>query len=435
MTENELADTVEGSTAVIETAVDAPEPDEAETDTAEEAVSETEETEESVDVESPDDETATNDDPFAELEPQFWTPDQVKGLRIPKDVKAELNRVTEIAQRSATLLDDFGGEFAVSALKPFASILTKAAATDDELADSLGAMLEANPQVTMQLMMGAAQGVLENPRLADEYFQNEFGKNATRANFQALSDILDEFEATPDKIKELLQYDKAGLLETEYARSEFKTNFAETNLYREMQEKQASLEKKLQEQSELISDPEKLEAFRNKGRDTKSVDRAVQDFDNDFASEIPKVIDAIVDRVKWGDGHLTQLVKDVIVAKLKQSPEYTETVKFIKQTGQYRSGDKKIPLASANQNLLNNRAKALALETVRGVQTHFKAITENVSRNAQIVKKQAQEQAVKKATAPIPSEGLTLEEQVTALQNRFKQQIAASQASQVASQV
>lgn len=409
-------------TAVETTAVDTPEP-EVDESAAEEAADEVELTEsvetetdpESEDSDDPEslDEPVTPVDEFSEFEKRYRSEEDIRKLRIPKELKEEFLELTKEAQSKAEVLEEIGGDFGVEAFKPFAKVLKKSAATDDELAEVATALFEANPNVAMQFIAGAAQSVLSTPHVADEYLQNEFGSySATRQNISDMVDILDQFQVDVPRVQRLLELDKAGLLDVEFAEQEFQTNFEETNLYREMLVKQEEQQRQIAEMQYMLSNPQQF-TTPNAG---VPVTEVLYEFDQDFQAEVPKKIDAVLSKVDWGSGELAKIVKENILSKLRYSDEFTEIARFVTQLGKYKLGDKRVPMASANLHILGNKAQAMALELVRGVQADMKKVTTG-SRNTKTAQNNTPKQ--KAAGVAMPGTSASLEDRQAKARERF----------------
>ena len=404
-------------TAVDETAVDTPEPEveDSAADKAADEVEPTESVEEDADAEEPEglDEPAEPVDEFSEFEKRYRSEDEIRKLRIPKELKEEFMELTQEAKTRAEVLEEIGGDFGIEAFKPFAKALKKSSATDDELADAAQALFEANPNVAMQFVAGAAQSILSTPATADEYLQNEFGSyNATRENISYMVDVLDQFQVDVPRVQRLLELDKAGLLDVEFAEQEFQSNFQETDLYRDMLTKQEEQQRQIAEMHYMLNNPQQFTA-QNAGVPTTAV---LQEFDEDFQVEVPKKIEAVLSKVDWGQGELAKMVKENILSKLRYSDEFTEIARFVAQMGRYKQGDKRVPMASANMHILGNKAQAMALELVRGIQADMKKVTTG-SRSA----KAAQNGTAKPKSGGVqmPSTSGSLEDRQAKARERF----------------
>lgn len=427
-------------TSVAETATDStPEPNVP--DTATEEVDAVETPDEAVETDEADAAATTDEptesaepDPFSDIEPKYLTGDEIKKLRIPKDVKAELERTTTIAQNSTRLIEDAGGETALTALKPLGVLLSKPQATPEELDTVIDSLANANPLVGAQFLVGAVRSVFDEPQFANQFLTQQFNSDkATVENFASTVKLLDEYEADTEKLAELLRLDKAGLLDTEYARSEFQTNFAETNLYNEMRAKQAEADKRIAELNDLLSNPDKL--AKQQAKNSPDTARTVSEFDADFRSAVKSSVTDIVSRVNWTpEGKLAETVAAVVAAQLANSEQYGNVRDYISQTGLYKNGDKPVLVAQTNLHLLTNRAKALTLEIVKGIQSDMKAVMEN-SRNAAVARKQA-ESAPATVAKTLPANNTeTFAERQERIRREFKERIRAEERAQAAGQV
>lgn len=427
-------------TSVAETATDStPEPnvpdtatEEAEAvETPDEAV-ETDETDAAATTDEPTE--SAEPDPFSDIEPKYLTGDEIKKLRIPKDVKAELERTTTLAQNSTRLIEDAGGETALTALKPLGVLLSKPQATPEELDTVIDSLANANPLVGAQFLVGAVRSVFDEPQFANQFLTQQFNSDkATVENFASTVKLLDEYGADTEKLAELLRLDKAGLLDTEYARSEFQTNFAETNLYNEMRAKQAEADKRIAELNDLLSNPDKL--AKQQAKNSPDTARTVSEFDADFRSAVKSSVTDIVSRVNWTpEGKLAETVAAVVAAQLANSEQYGNVRDYISQTGLYKNGTEPVLVAKTNLHLLTNRAKALTLEIVKGIQSDMKAVMEN-SRNAAVARKQAQSAPATVAKTLPANNTETFAERQERLKREFKERIRAEERAQAAGQV
>lgn len=427
-------------TSVAETATDStPEPnvpdtatEEAEAvETPDEAV-ETDETDAAATTDEPTE--SAEPDPFSDIEPKYLTGDEIKKLRIPKDVKAELERTTTLAQNSTRLIEDAGGETALTALKPLGVLLSKPQATPEELDTVIDSLANANPLVGAQFLVGAVRSVFDEPQFANQFLTQQFNSDkATVENFADTVKLLDEYGADTEKLAELLRLDKAGLLDTEYARSEFQTNFAETNLYNEMKAKQAEADKRIAELNDLLSNPDKL--AKQQAKNSPDTARTVSEFDADFRSAVKSSVTDIVSRVNWTpEGKLAETVAAVVAAQLANSEQYGNVRDYISQTGLYKNGTEPVLVAKTNLHLLTNRAKALTLEIVKGIQSDMKAVMEN-SRNAAVARKQAQSAPATVAKTLPANNTETFAERQERLKREFKERIRAEERAQAAGQV
>lgn len=427
-------------TSVAETATDStPEPnvpdtatEEAEAvETPDEAV-ETDETDAAATTDEPTE--SAEPDPFSDIEPKYLTGDEIKKLRIPKDVKAELERTTTLAQNSTRLIEDAGGETALTALKPLGVLLSKPQATPEELDTVIDSLANANPLVGAKFLVGAVRSVFDEPQFANQFLTQQFNSDkATVENFASTVKLLDEYGADTEKLAELLRLDKAGLLDTEYARSEFQTNFAETNLYNEMRAKQAEADKRIAELNDLLSNPDKL--AKQQAKNSPDTARTVSEFDADFRSAVKSSVTDIVSRVNWTpEGKLAETVAAVVAAQLANSEQYGNVRDYISQTGLYKNGTEPVLVAKTNLHLLTNRAKALTLEIVKGIQSDMKAVMEN-SRNAAVARKQAQSAPATVAKTLPANNTETFAERQERLKREFKERIRAEERAQAAGQV
>lgn len=324
---------------------------------------------------------------FSDLDESFIPPlEVIDKLRIPKEERERIKKVVNLAHTASKQLEEVGGEFGVKAFAPFAKILTKAQATDEELGEVARALDEANPHVTAQLATGFSQFMLAHEQFADPILKNILGDNASLAN-----------------IKSLLALDKEGLVDKDSA-----WLGTEPSQYLDLQRENEALRRQLEE--------------KNTPQVDTRVKRAVEEFENDFHGEIPQALKATFEKVGWEqDSALTKLVVEVLTARLKSDPRFQDTGDFIKTTGTYRNGDKRVGLADANLHLLKNKAVAQGQELIRLIQAAFRQQSEK-SRNRIIAQKQ-QAEPKKTVPQPLPQAAETFEER----QERIRQQFLASQ--------
>lgn len=374
-----------GESAAIEAPDHTPEPEVDLDDAVEEAPS-TEETTESVETEGTVEPEATVEEDFSDLTPNFIPPDEViDKLRIPKEERAKLKEVTRIARESSQKLEEFGGEFAVNTFKPFAEIITKAQASEDELEKVFETLAEANSTVAGQVGFKFVRAALDDDRIASAALVSRFGENATI-----------------DNIKTLLALDKEGLIEkdTEYL------GFEPTRV-QELQTEIAQLKAQLENRTEPAED--------------KRGARAVEDFETDFHSEIPSKLKPVFEKAGWdADGALAKFVTETIQNRLKADARFTNAIDHLRQTGAYRNGEKVNPVAGTNLHLLKNSATALGIDLVRSIQADFRKISET-RRNVAVKQKQEARQEVKEIKPqPLPSTGETFEQKQARLRAQFK---------------
>lgn len=429
-------------TSVAETATDStPEPnvpdtaaEEAEAvETPDEAV-ETDETDAAATTDEPTE--SAEPDPFSDLErPQFETEEEIKKHRIPKEVKTRYLQTAQIARELTTFVESSGGKEALTAVAPMAIALTQPFASQAQLDAAIDGLANGNATVGGQFLLGSVKSLFEDaPEYANNFLTEHFkSEKATVETLAATAKLLDEYGADTEKLAELLRLDKAGLLDTEYARSEFQTNFAETNLYNEMRAKQAEADKRIAELNDLLSNPDKL--ARQQAKNSPDTARTVSEFDADFRSAVKSSVTDIVSRVNWTpEGKLAETVAAVVAAQLANSEQYGNVRDYISQTGLYKNGDKPVLVAQTNLHLLTNRAKALTLEIVKGIQSDMKAVMEN-SRNAAVARKQA-ESAPATVAKTLPANNTeTFAEKQERLRREFKERIRAEERAQAAGQV
>lgn len=347
---------VEEADAVVEEVVEADETPEAD------------ETEES--VESDDDSPVVE-----ELEEESFIPadDKIDKLRIPKEDREQLKKVAQLARDANEKLENFG-EFGLNVLEPLAKVITKASISDDEGAQILHQMAEANGEVTYQLLFGGATALMQDPEAAN----------------QLLGSVFKAENATVDNIKSLLKLDKEGYIDRDF----------------------------LTEDTEVLALKEENERLKGeiKAKNLPKPDirgeRASKDFETDFHQEIPQKLEGIFQKVSWDkEGQLAKLVTELIAYRLKSDEKYKDTSDFLQQTGSYRNGDKRVGVADANLMVLKNKALAQGTEMIREIQKEFKAISER-SRNRVLAEKQKKAKEVTTTVpVPLPAQGESPDQQ------------------------
>lgn len=377
-------------------------------------------------------ESVTEPDPFADLDEaaQYFSDEEIKNFRLPKASRAKF---TEIQQRARDLNQKFeklGGELAVEALAPLGVLLSKPKATPEELDAVIDSLADANPLVGAQFLQGAVMSVFDAPEFADEFLKHRFrSEKANLRNFETVVRMMDEFQADPAKIGELLKLDKAGVLDTEYARTQFAESFGESDLYNEMTSEMQELRAEVQRLRE--GGIQQNEQFGN----GETVKRAVGDFDAEFTKTVSDAIASITGRVHWGKGALTDLLEGIVTQELRNSQSYRDVVEIIRQTGRYRDGDL---LTKTQLQLLKNAAQARAVEKVRKLQKDIQTITTNAVRPAKQVKTGQTTEMVASEPKPakdMPKTTLNPAQQLAQIRNRYKQALAAQNAANVKSQI
>jgi len=325
-----------------------------------------EETESETQPEAEEESQEADDDPLLEPE-RVLNEDAIDKLRIKPEDKAILK---EYVTENSTLkqkVEDLGGDFGVETFKPWAATLTKASASDDELAAMGKSLMQANQTVTLQFLTGGAQMILSTPDLADPLLQSVFGDNASIQN-----------------IKKLLILDKSDYFDKDLAEDYLRSDVSESNAYQQLQAANERMSQELEEIKSALKDPTKLQALtaNTNGRGIQ----ATKDFETDFYAETPNTLKPTFDRVHWNpDGALAKVVTELTQRRLKDDPKYSQTEEYLKAHGRYRDGDQVVGMARANLHLLKNQASAQGLALVRDIMQDFRKISEN-SRNAKLLK-------------------------------------------------
>lgn len=404
---------------------------EVETDTAdaETAPAEADETTESDDSQTVEGEipVATAEsadvDALGELEPnKIPTPTDIDKLRIPKEVKADFKRVAEVAETATKQLEEIGGDFGVSVFAPIAKLYTQAAADENDLGAAVAKMMKANEVVTVQLLEGGTQFMLNNPAHATPMLQMAFGENAT-----------------VETVKALLALDNAGYFE-QLAGDEWRNDaneflrggLAGTDLYQKQATENQRLQNEVAQLRQAIQDPQKLQQLQQ-GNGNGNGERAVKAFESDFYAETPKVLQPFFDKVNWGDGAHAKLVTEYLQLLFKTDPNYQAAETYLRKNGVYQDGDSKDGMATANLTILKSKLQGKGLELVRELQRDLRNISEN-SRNAKIVKdKEVKATAKKEATsATLPTKYESHESRQARIDAEFKAKIKAAREAEVA---
>lgn len=342
------------------------------------------ESEQPAEEEQPADEDILADDSPPTIE-------TVQKLRIPQVEKDKLVKVIEQNTANQLIVESIGGEFGATVLGPLAKIINKAEATDAELNEALTGLGKGNKTVSLQLITGAAQGLLTAPEFADPLLQSVFGENATLK-----------------KVKQLIALDKEDLIDIDSSIA----FLADNEDYIAKRDREAEVLR--QEIADLRA---------NKANPVSSP--VVKGWEEDFSTETPSVLKPTFERVHWdNNGALAKLVTEVLQNRLKRHEYYTNTEKYINDTGVYKSGDNVIHLAKANLHLLKNMTDSQGRQMIREVMADIRKISEN-SRNAIKAKeKQTAEVAKKEAKAlDMPKKELSAEEQEKMRDAKFKAQM------------
>lgn len=372
--------------------------------------------------------SATEPDLLDESEPNpYFTDDEIKNFRLPKPARAKFTEIQQRAIESEKKLERVGGDLAVETLAPLGAILGKTEATSDELNAFIDALADANPLIGAQVLQGAVASMFEAPEYADSFLAYRFGsQKANIATIEKTVKLLDQFETDIDHVAELLKLDKAGVLDTEYARSQFSESFGDSDLYNKMLAKQQDMERRIQE----LSDPANARTTAQPQVDST---RIVGEFETDFSKTVSESVDAVIGRFHWGNGALASLVRSVVAQELRGTENYGQTVEFIRATGQYRNGDKLGPLPQTKLALLKNAAEARTLATVRQIQKDLQVITQNAAKAAKSVRTAQTDQQTTEANAQAKTvtmpkgRPLTTEEQLAKAREQYLNSIRASQ--------
>lgn len=353
-------------------------------------------------VETPEGEEAPESDDTQTLEPepvadlfdaQPLTPERIAKMRVSKEERALLLQEHEDHQQTKSLLDSFGGQFEIDALSPMAKLLAKASASPDEIDAAFTKLATANQNVAQNLVEGITYGVLNTPELLEPMFKQVYGDNASIAN-----------------VKRLLAYDKAGIIDHDGA-------VAYLTGDDDIVEAHA---KEIAELKQQVIDA------KNGREVTPAATNAVQEWDADYHKVGPKELDPYIKQLHWeGADTLIGLVVEALQTRLKVGEQYTQTAKYLTETGRYRNGADIVPMASANLNVISKLARAQGQELLRKVQADIRKISEN-SRNAIVVKRKQDEVAAQAATDTAPPANLpprTLEQRLADKDAKFKGKI------------
>lgn len=336
---------------------------------------------------SPDDATDVEPD-FSDLTPNFIPADEViDKLRIPKDERERLKKVAELARSSSAVIEELGGNEIVDTLKPLGKVLTKSGVSTEESAQTIEALMTANPVVTTKMLYDTSVQMMQLESFATPILTAAFGENATFEN-----------------VRTLLALDKEGLVDKEYDIDPTETS--------ELKSKIAELEKKLQAKDAEANPP------------SKAAEQAVKELENDFYAEIPKKVAPLFERLGWdADSPMAQILIENLQFKLKADPKYLDTEQFLKQVGVYRNGEQRQAVVNANLHLLANQAVGQAQKQAVALQQWIKANAEK-TRNKIVQQKQqaAAANAAPKAVTPkdMPDRPLTLEEKQAQAREKLK---------------
>ncbi len=354
--------------------------------------------------------TTVDADPLASFEANpIPTKDEINKLRIPKEDKARLSNLTDIAETATKQLDEIGGEFGVKTFGKLAKLFTKAFATDVELGEAVVELVQSNDTVTSQFLTGGAQFILSQEHLATPLLQSVFGDNAT-----------------VDNVKALLALHKADYFDKDDAHEFLKTGLPQTDAFQQLSGENERLTAELTQIRAALQDPQKLSELQ-RGTVAVNGEKAVKAFEGDFYTETPLKLKPFFDKASWGDGAHAKLVTELLQYRLKSDPAYKETEKYLRQHGAYQDGDSRVGMANANLHILKNKAEAQGLELVRELMKDLRQISEN-SRNNQLAKAKEIKAVAQKEAAPaeIPIRAETHEQRQARIDAEFKAKIKAA---------
>ena len=320
---------------------------------------------------------------FSDLLNPIPSPEQVDAkyakARIPNEIKTEIKGYVDNWRETNTKLEAIGGEKGVEVFKPFAKILTQAEASEDERTDALKNILTANYGVGMTLLADGAGFLLSTDALKESYGNRVateiFGADIDTINgFTALKASYGE-KATPEHLKQLLQLEEAGYVNTEEDLELFRSSYGGSDLYESQKSELVALKQQIED---LKANPEKLLA---KDKPTIEATNGIKDFETELGTRIENGIAPLRERGKWSnESRLAKTVQTAILSELKNEPEYKEALKQIKQSGQFNANNM---VLFSSLNSLSNKAKARFSEAVSEINKELRGRSET-SRNAQL---------------------------------------------------
>ncbi len=301
-------------------------------------------------------------DNFQDLLDPIPTPESLlaKHKRIPQETKDELVNLVTNWRQTHEQLQKFGGEEGVKVFEPVINLIRDPSPSQEAVQDAYAALFGANQQATLQMTFETARFFL-----SDEAKQMGHGAIGDR--------ILESvFGVDGQTIRDYIQLEKAGYIDRENDLKLLDSEGVGSSLFEKQQSEIDQLRAELREANERIANPEKLLK--------KEQVEATTSFEEKVVNRITEATDPFVERGRWGkDSPLTKVVRNALVAELKNEPEFKSAIKAVQQNGENYAIQQAV-------NTLVNKAKARMDNYNREINGQFKQRTET-SRNAVVKEK------------------------------------------------
>jgi hypothetical protein len=340
-------------------AVEEPEVAAAHTDETQEEAQETQEEA----VEQPEEVTEAPDDDFQDLLDDLPSREQIdaKWNRIPEAARGAMSEFVEQTRTLRDSISKLGGEEAIPIFEPVKNLLSSADPDAVQTSTAYASMFQANPKASARMVVDAASHFMRSEE----------------AGFKDVGDAIarDVFGVDVKHIQGLIQLEKAGFVNLEEDLPAVMENGS--TLFQQQQSELQKAQDEIKKLQEQIRNPEKLISTTEAN--------AEADFEKNFGTRVDTAIKPFVDRARWtGAAKLTEIVKDSILAGLRNEPEYKDVVKHVRQAG--FNGEKLSFAESQAIKSLESKAKARFELAMKGINADFKAIAGS-SRNAQAKEK------------------------------------------------
>lgn len=383
---NEEEQVAEIATPDSETASDEVEVESVEAESAEEEEipADTEEAEE----------TDTSDD-FQDLLDEIPSAEAILKThnRIANSAKDDLVKYANMARGFRDTLSTVGGEEGIKVLKPIADILQRPDIGVGDTYEAWAAIATTNPPAAFQMLFDGAQNWLFTTENTPE--AREMAKYGDAVLASRFGDGV-----TSEKIDKMLMLEKNGYINLDEDMQLLQSEGKDSTLFQQQQQQIAEQAEKIRELTELVNNPDKIV------QQSVATTNAVKDFETELLTRITNGVTPFRERGRWSEeSALTKLTMKALVSELKDSGEYKEAVKFVKQYGSLKQGDViPFPLEQKLYALVN-KAKGRFGEDVVAINKELRKLAET-STNA-VVQKEVKETKPKAvAVAPpkrIPS--------------------------------
>lgn len=307
-------------------------------------------------TESPEtEETAESATDFQELLDDLPTKEAIlaKFNRIPNDAKEFM--VTHVEQQRALRdqIQSIGGEEGLGVYQKVNEFLLSPEPTFEQSAGAFAAMFEKNPLATASMVIDSSSHFLRS---------NEPG--IRDVGNKIVADVFGD-GITVGHLHNLLQLEKAGLVNVEEDMRALMSD-GNSSLYQTQQSTLEQQQARIRELEDLVKNPEKI----TKQSEVKAGD----DFTADLEAKFDEAISQVIEKARWtGSNTLKSVVKNAILAEIKNDPQYKAALKAASQ------GRDDWSVRTSKSNLVN-MAKAKYIKAVQGVSEDLKGFAAN-SRN------------------------------------------------------